>query len=77
MKELLITLITLAGLFIGVYYHDSLVGGGQEDPAAEDGNFRLWAIITGNHDPGSPESLFFRYSLRHGAAGPASAGSVR
>ena len=24
MKELLITLITLAGLFIGVYYHDSL-----------------------------------------------------
>ena len=31
MKELLITLITLAGLFIGVYYHDSLVGGGQED----------------------------------------------
>ena len=29
MKELLITLITLAGLFIGVYY--SLVGGGQED----------------------------------------------
>ena len=30
MKELLITLITLAGLFIGVYYHDSLVGG-QED----------------------------------------------
>lgn len=31
MKELLITLITLAGLFIVVYYHDSLVGGGQED----------------------------------------------
>ena len=31
MKELLITLITLAGLFIGVYYHDSLVGGGQEN----------------------------------------------
>lgn len=31
MKELLITLITLAGLFIGVYYHDSLVGGGQAD----------------------------------------------
>ena len=31
MKELLITLITLAGLFIGVYYHDSLEGGGQED----------------------------------------------
>lgn len=31
MKELLITLITLAGLFIGAYYHDSLVGGGQED----------------------------------------------
>ncbi|WP_300772249.1 hypothetical protein [uncultured Akkermansia sp.] len=31
MKELLITLITLAGLFIGVYYHDSLVGGGQEE----------------------------------------------
>ena len=30
MKELLITLITLAGLFIGVYYHDSLGGGGQE-----------------------------------------------
>ena len=30
MKELLITLITLAGLFIGVYYHDSLVGGGQQ-----------------------------------------------
>ena len=29
--KLLITLITLAGLFIGVYYHDSLVGGGQED----------------------------------------------
>lgn len=32
MKELLITLITLAGLFIGVYYHDSLVGNGQADP---------------------------------------------
>ena len=31
MKELLITLITLAGLFIGVYYPESLVGGGQED----------------------------------------------
>ena len=28
-------------------------------------------------ESGSPESLFFRYSLRHGAAGPASAGSVR
>ncbi len=26
MKELLITLITLAGLFIGMHYHDSLVG---------------------------------------------------
>lgn len=32
MKELLITLITLAGLFIGVHYHDSLVGNGQADP---------------------------------------------
>ena len=31
MKETLITLITLTGLFIGVYDHDSLVGGGQED----------------------------------------------
>lgn len=31
MKELLITLITLAGLFIGVHYHDSLVGSGQTD----------------------------------------------
>ena len=31
MKELLITLITLAGLFIGVYYHDSLAGVGQAD----------------------------------------------
>ena len=31
MKELLITLITLAGLFIGVYFHDYQVGGGQED----------------------------------------------
>ena len=31
MKELLITLITLAGLFIGVYHHDSLAGGGQAD----------------------------------------------
>ena len=30
-QQILITLITLAGLFIGVYYHDSLVGGGQED----------------------------------------------
>lgn len=32
MKELLITLITLAGLFIGVHYHNSLVGNGQADP---------------------------------------------
>lgn len=32
MKELLITLITLAGLFVGVYYHDSLVGDGQATP---------------------------------------------
>lgn len=32
MKELLITLITLAGLFIGVHYHDFLVGNGQADP---------------------------------------------
>lgn len=31
MKELLITLITLAGLFIGMHYHDSLVGDGQAD----------------------------------------------
>lgn len=31
MKELLITLITLAGLFIGMYYHDSLAGDGQTD----------------------------------------------
>ena len=37
MKELLITLITLAGLFIGVYYHDSLVGGGQEDQQQKTG----------------------------------------
>ena len=41
MKELLITLITLAGLFIGMHYHDSLVGNGEagqqktEAPAAE------------------------------------------
>ena len=35
MKELLITLITLAGLFIGVYYHDSLAGGGQADQQKE------------------------------------------
>jgi hypothetical protein len=31
MKELLITLITLAGLFIGMHYHDSLAGDGQAD----------------------------------------------
>ncbi len=31
MKELLITLITLAGLFIGSHYHDSLTGGEQEE----------------------------------------------
>lgn len=31
MKELLITLITLAGLFIGMHYHDSLTGSGQAD----------------------------------------------
>lgn len=31
MKELLITLITLAGLFIGMHYYDSLVGDGQAD----------------------------------------------
>ena len=28
---MLITLNTLAGLFIGVYYHDSLAEGGQAD----------------------------------------------
>ena len=33
MKELLITLITLAGLFIGVYYHDSLVGQADQQKA--------------------------------------------
>lgn len=31
MKELLITLITLAGLFLGMHYHDSLAGSGQAD----------------------------------------------
>lgn len=31
MKELLITIITLAGLFIGVTYYDSIMEWGQPD----------------------------------------------